>query len=170
VILISEIIWLLLLLILCSFAPGYYFIRKLPWSPLEKLCSSVGLSLILIYLASTAIYWVSAGWGGGGGPLYTTTTAFAVLAAVYSAEDIRRLGANNQVRKVLAGFALLLVWSLAILGTIRHYSGAAWSGDWLEHFQRSLFFLHHFPVETPIYPGYGLPARPPMMNLLSASF
>ena len=53
---------------------------------------------------------------------------------------------------------------------IRNYSGALWSGDWLEHFQRSLFFLHHFPKDTPIYGEYLLPARPPMMNVLAAFF
>jgi 4-amino-4-deoxy-L-arabinose transferase-like glycosyltransferase len=40
----------------------------------------------------------------------------------------------------------------------------------LEHFQRSLFFLHRFPADTPILGGYQLPARPPMMNVLEAFF
>ena len=56
------------------------------------------------------------------------------------------------------------------MATIRNYSGAAWFGDWLEHFQRSLFFLRHFPAGTTIMPGYALPARPPMMNVLAAFF
>jgi hypothetical protein len=34
---------LLLLLPVCSFAPGFFFIRKLRWNPLEKLCGSIGL-------------------------------------------------------------------------------------------------------------------------------
>src|ERR1019366_8454186 len=53
---------------------------------------------------------------------------------------------------------------------IRNYSGALWVGDWLEHFQRTLFFLRHFAKDTPIYGGYLLPARPPMMNVLAAFF
>ena len=57
-----------------------------------------------------------------------------------------------------------------MLAVIRNYSGALWSGDWLEHFQRSLFFLHHFAKDTPIYGEYLLPARPPMMNVLAAFF
>jgi len=59
---------------------------------------------------------------------------------------------------------------MVILAMIRHYSGLGWGGDWLEHFQRSLFFLHHFPANTPILGGYQLPARPPMMNVLAAFF
>jgi hypothetical protein len=53
---------------------------------------------------------------------------------------------------------------------IRNYSGLGWSGDWLEHFQRSLFFLDHFPDSTPVIGGYQLTARPPMMNVLAAFF
>ena len=64
----------------------------------------------------------------------------------------------------------LLVWTLLILAMIRNFSGAGWGGDWLEHFQRSLFFLLHFPVSTPITQGYQLPARPPAMNELAAFF
>ena len=47
---------LLALLLVCSFTPGFFFIRRLRWTPREKLCGSVGLSLILVYLAAWAIY------------------------------------------------------------------------------------------------------------------
>src|SRR6266508_2652826 len=40
-----EILLTLLLLVVCSFSPGYFFIRRLPWSGLEKLCGSIALSL-----------------------------------------------------------------------------------------------------------------------------
>jgi 4-amino-4-deoxy-L-arabinose transferase-like glycosyltransferase len=53
---------------------------------------------------------------------------------------------------------------------IRVYSGAGWIGDWLEHFQRCLFFLWRFPVHTTINTRYPLPARPPLMNVLGAFF
>ena len=41
----------LLSLIVCAFAPGFFLVRRLRWSPLEKLCGAVGLSLILVWLA-----------------------------------------------------------------------------------------------------------------------
>src|SRR5262249_28911751 len=43
-----------------------------------------------------------------------------------------------------------------------------WRGDWLEHFQRSLYFLNHFPLSTAIFGDYQLPARPPAMNVIAA--
>ena len=34
------------LLAVCSFTPGFFFVRRLRWTPLEKLCGSIGLSLV----------------------------------------------------------------------------------------------------------------------------
>jgi 4-amino-4-deoxy-L-arabinose transferase-like glycosyltransferase len=92
-----------------------------------------------------------------------------VLAWV-ARRDIGALLGIARVRRALAGFGFLTVWSFLVLAMIRVYSGCGWTADWLEHFQRSLFFLQRFPVQTVIYPGYQLPARPPLMNLLGAFF
>ena len=56
---------LLCLLLICSLAPGSYCVRKLPWSPLEKLSGGVGLSLVLLYLASWGVYCLSPRGAGG---------------------------------------------------------------------------------------------------------
>ena len=42
----------LAILAVCSFAPGFYFVRRFAWSGLEKLCGSIALSLILLWLAA----------------------------------------------------------------------------------------------------------------------
>jgi len=163
---------LLLLLPVCSFAPGFFFIRKLPWNPLEKLCGSIGLSLILLYLASWAIYCVGARDNGMRVhplPFVVVSLVCAAMAAVCW-NDIVRLLRAAQVKHALAGFGFLLLWTAVLTAIIRSFSGALWFGDWLEHFQRSLFFLQHFPAATRIFPGYDLPARPPMMNVLTAFF
>jgi len=163
---------LLLLLPVCSFAPGFFFIRKLRWNPLEKLCASIGLSLILVYLASWAIY--CAGARGNNMPVHRlpyfviTLVCAAMGAACW--KDIAGLLRSVEVKRALAAFGLLLLWTALLTAIIRNFSGAAWFGDWLEHFQRSLFFLQHFPADVEIFPGYALPARPPMMNVLTAFF
>jgi hypothetical protein len=163
---------LLILLPVCSFAPGFFFVRKLRWSPLEKLCGSIGLSLILLYLASWGIYCV----GARGNRMPVHAAPFVVISLVCAAmgaacwRDIVRLGRVTSVRRALAGYGFLLLWTALLMAIIRNYSGAAWFGDWLEHFLRTLFFLQHFPAGTPIFPGYAVPARPPMMNVLAAFF
>ena len=164
---------LLCLLLVCSFAPGFYCVRRLPWSPMEKLCGGIGFSLVLVYLAAWGIYCFSPQGPSGAA---VETGAFAVvslvcvLLGILARKDIRRLAGSLRVRRAAAGQAFLLLWAMVMLATIRHYSGLGWGGDWLEHFQRPLFFLHRFPLDTPILGGYRLPARPPMMNVLAAFF
>jgi 4-amino-4-deoxy-L-arabinose transferase-like glycosyltransferase len=157
---------LLSLLVVCSFLPGFYFLRRLRWSPLEKLCGAIGLSLILLYLVSTAFYWLDV----PGPAACWAVSAICLALGILARRDLVRLVSWRQARRVFSAFAFLLLWTLALLGMIRNYSGGPWSGDWVEHFQRTLFLLHHFPKDTPIYGGYQFPARPPMMNLLAAFF
>jgi hypothetical protein len=96
--------------------------------------------------------------------------ALCGVAAIVVARDAWRLFTGLRVRRALYGFLFLLAWTIIVLAIIRNYSGALWSGDWLEHFQRTLYFLHRFPTDTPVSGRYLLPARPPMMNMLAAFF
>ena len=165
--LVFELGLLLCLLLVCSLAPGFYCVRRLPWSPMEKLCGGVGLSLVLLYLASWGIYCF---FPRGAGGALVTVSLICVLLGILARQDLSRLLYSSRVRRAAAGQAFLLLWAMVMLAMIRHYSGLGWGGDWLEHFQRSLFFLHRFPTDTPILGGYKLPARPPMMNVLVAFF
>jgi 4-amino-4-deoxy-L-arabinose transferase-like glycosyltransferase len=154
--------WLLFLLPVGAFSPGFFFVRRLRWSPLEKLCGSVGLSLLLLYAAAFAIYVSRLPWAPASG----VVSAGCVVLGLLTLRDASRL----PVRQVVRGFGFLVAWTFAILLLLRNYSGGMWFGDWLEHFQRSLYFLHRFPQDTPIFLRYQLPARPPFMNLLAAFF
>ena len=93
-----------------------------------------------------------------------------LVLGILARQDLSRLLRSLRVRRVVLGFAFLLLWTVVMLAMIRNYSGLGWFADWLEHFQRSLFFLHRFPADTPIVMGYKLPARPPMMNVLTVFF
>ena len=171
--LLARIALLLLLPPVCGFSPGFFLLRRFRWNPLEKICGSIGLSLILLYLVSFAIYWVSP--PGDSGDLVWkaaawSTSAVCLVLAISALRDAARLARSRHVKRVLLCFLFLLIWTFAILSLIRTYSGGGWFGDWLEHFQRTLFFLHRLPPSTPIFPAYELPARPPMMNLLAAFF
>ncbi len=165
--LLLELLFALLLLAICSFAPGFVFVRRFAWSGLEKLCGSIALSLILLWLAVWCVYVLA--------PSLQTAAGYGIVAmccaaAIAVRRDARFLFQIPRVRRAVAGYGFLLAWTLLILSIVRVYTGAFWSGDWLEHFQRTLFFLHHFPTNTPIYLNYTLTARPPMMNVLAALF
>ena len=163
-----EILLAVALLVICGFAPGFFFIRHFRWSPMEKLCGSLGASFALIYLVFTAVYDLS--------PNEVPSKYFALVSAVFLAmgfaarRDVVRLFGSLRVRRSVTGFFFLLGWTILILALIRNYSGADWYGDWLEHFQRALFYLQHFPKDTPLVTGYALPARPPAMNEIAAFF
>jgi hypothetical protein len=152
-------------LALCAFAPGFFLVRRFRWTPLEKLTGAVCLSLMCVWLTAWALYVLAPG--------AATTGAAAIMAisAVLAAlawRDALRLFHNARVRQVLVGFGFLLVWTLVILAAIRHYSGGGWGGDWLEHFQRTLIYLHHLPTSTEVFGGYRIPSRPPLEHVISA--
>src|ERR1051326_1636878 len=158
---------LLVLLPVCSLAPGFVLVRKLRWSPMEKLCGAIALSLTLLYLINWAVYCLY--------PANAARSAWIIVAicaglAVVAHRDIARAFRARRVRRAAMGYGFLLLWTLIILAMIRNYSGLGWGSDWLEHFQRTLFFLHRFPVNTPIVSDYQVPSRPPMMNVLAAFF
>jgi hypothetical protein len=165
--LLLQLALLLCLLLVCSLAPGFYCVRRLPWSPMEKLSGGIALSLVLLYLASWGIYCFIPRETGGA---FAAVSLICALLGILARKDLSALLRSVRVRRALSGQAFLLLWAMVILAMIRHYSGLGWGGDWLEHFQRSLFFLHRFPADTPILGGYKLPARPPMMNVLAAFF
>ena len=158
---------LLAALLLCSFFPGFFVVRRLRWTPLEKLCGSIGLSLILIYLGTWAVYCVGP---RNERPAFWAIAAIAAALGAVSWRDAVKFFRSFRIRQAMLGFGFLLAWTFTMLLIIRVYSGATWSGDWYEHFQRSLFFLNRLPLNVKIIGEYALPARPPMQNVLAAFF
>src|SRR4051794_3586545 len=156
-----------LLLLLCSFFPGFFFVRRLRWAPLEKLSGSIGLSLILVYLGAWGAYCLGP---KDQRPVYWAIAGASALLAALSARDLLSFFRSFRIRQALLSFMFLLPWTLTMLSIIRVYNGAGWAADWAEHFQRSLFFLHRFPTATQFIEIYDLPARPPMQNVLAAMF
>jgi hypothetical protein len=155
---------LLLIPLVLAFAigPGLVFVRRLRWAPLEKIAGAIALSLILIFVLAFAVYVTgapkSAYWG-----------IFAVLAAltIASARDFWKLAGHRGPRTALAAFAGLVAWTLGAQALIRHYSGADWCCDWVEHYQRSRFFLDRWPADFLFIGRYPLTGRPPFMNVVA---
>jgi hypothetical protein len=163
---------LIAILCVCCFAPGFFFIRRLRLTPLEKVCASVGLSIIILYFDAFIVF-VGGGPGTGArmsAAPFIVSSILSLVAVITVQQDLFRLVRSFRVKRVLFGYGFLLIWTAAILAMIRVYSGAHWSGDWQEHFHRTLFFLQRLPIDTVFGDVYSLPARPPMMNVVASFF
>lgn len=162
---IVQLTLLIALMLVCTIGPGLIIARPLRLSPMEKLCVAPALSFMAIYLLATGIYISGISWHWA----YVGSLA-SLLMLLISWKDLRQLLANHAVRRTLAGFGILFLWLLLLLLTVRTYSGGRWSGDWIEHYDRTQFFLHRYPLNHLFIGLYLLPARPPMMNLIAAFF
>jgi 4-amino-4-deoxy-L-arabinose transferase-like glycosyltransferase len=147
-----------------SIGPGFFFLRRTRWNPLEKICGSIALSLLIVGGLSFAVY-VSGlpSWG------YYGITAI-VAGMTLAGADAWGLTRGHYVRRTAAAFGLLVIWTLGLQALIRHYSGGDWCCDWVEHYQRSLFFLERWPRDFRFIDRYPLTTRPPLMNLVCAYF
>jgi hypothetical protein len=140
--------------------PGFLFTHRLRAAPLERLLAAVLFSCIGAYLVTFALYLlnVPAIWFG----LWAVA---GLAAAVLLRREWRAFGRDAEVRACLGPWAVVTTWILGALALIHHYSGGAWAGDWIEHYQRALFFLNHWPLNVRFLNLYALPARPPLANL-----
>jgi hypothetical protein len=162
--LLAPMLLAILLPVLCL-GPGFFVLRHIRLNSSEKLCASIGLSVFLIYVAATAIYLANLSWAW-----CWLASAAGFALTVLSWPQLVRLLSKKNIQRQLGGFGLLLVTGFLMLCLIQHYSGGAWAGDWLEHYQRAQFFRNRQPLETLFIQQYPLPARPPLMNLVAAYF
>ena len=160
-----QFICLIGVLLATSIGPGLLIVRHFRWSAPERLCAAIAASLVLLYLATGLTYCLglpqSSYW-------LISLASLAALAA--GRTELCTLARDRRVRAMVIGFALLFGWMLLLLAMVRSYSGGAWVHDWLEHYQRSVFFLERQPRDTLFGFVYPLPARPPFMNLLGAFY
>jgi len=150
---------------LSFFGPGFFLVRKTSWSVEEKAAASIALSLLFLYLASFLVFTL-----GLPAAFHDGILVLCTLLTFACGQDLLRFLRSREARSLLGWFGMLCLWTLALLGLIRNYSGATWYLDWFEHFRRSLFFLGGQPYDIVFEMNYTIPARPPLMNVLCAHF
>jgi hypothetical protein len=157
-----------LAVLLCAAAvvgPGALLLRSVAGDrlrPAEFLVGSVGLSLLLVYGATWTIYLLDAPRTA-----HSVVAAVNVLALLGCLPVLRDLfSSSKELRRMLASWGLFSAFSLVLLALVRSHSGGGWEGDWLEHYQRALFFLDHGAHDTNFLEIWPLPSRPPLMNLI----
>jgi len=132
----------------------------------EKIALAPGVALVVLYLAAFAIY-----------VFRLPALCFLLLPAAAGAGFVWRRHAivaalrDPGTRSLLGAYAIWSGWALGFLALVRCYFGigAGATGDWLEHYQRTGFFLGHWPLDYRFIWLYSLPARPPLSNLATGA-
>ena len=162
---IADTLVCLLLVLGVAFGLSRPFIDRFRLSPAETVVAGAALSLIAAWAFAWAVF-VS------GCPVWVDG-ALPLLACVFLVAGRRRLPGlfNDPLARDLLGAQLLVTgWCVSWLSFVRNHSGGAWTGDWVEHWERARFFLRELPQDYLFYGIYQLPARPPLANVLTGAF
>lgn len=149
---------------LAIFGAGAALAPSGPREPLRRLCAGVAIALGGYFLL---------GFGGFALGLSNPTTALIigsliVLTLVARRTQLTALLSDPDVRQFALGWLLFAGWILGLLGLVSNYSGGGWAVDWVEHWQRTQFFVERQPIDTQFANIYPLTARPPLVNMLVA--
>ncbi len=150
--------------ILCFTALGLPLAARLrTFAPLERLAAAAGGVMVVLYLASFFVYLTGVSWS------WLWLLPWAGIAWLWiDRSRLTPLLENKDVRSVLAGWLFIALWCLGLQILIFSYSGAGWSLDWYEHYDRACFFIHRWPLDHIFIARNSLPARPPLANLVVA--
>ena len=162
-----ELIWCVVLFGVLVFGIGLPLTAGLSLRAEERIALAPGAALILIYLAAFAIY-------ASGAPAwcFALLPAAALAGWAWRYREVAAMVREPDVRRLLGAYGIWTGWGLGFLGLIRCYYGAGSgaAGDWVEHFQRTLFFLGRWPLDYRFFWQYPLTARPPLANLTTGAF
>ena len=155
----------LLLVLGVAFGLSRPVVDRMGLSPAEGLVAGAALSLIGAWGIAWAVF-----IAGATPSAYWLVAAAALAGLAAGRRGVRGLAADPAARDLAAGQLMVTAWCVAWLSFVRNYSGGAWLGDWLEHWQRAHYFLREWPRERLFFDIYQLPARPPLSNVLTAAF
>jgi len=162
---IAETLACLLLVLVVAAGLSRPVADRLGLRPAEALVAGALLSLVAAWALDWAVFVTSC-------PLWAYWAAPALSAALLVAgrRGFARLLADPDARTLAAGQLLVTGWCVGLLSFIRNHSGGAWTGDALEHWERTLYYLRLWGHDSPFIGIYALPARPPLANVLVAGF
>jgi hypothetical protein len=153
------------LFLVCLVGPSLALAPRIRAEPLEALVVAIGVSLVLLYAATFAIYQLGCPDAG------YVVVGLCAAAGGAGISASRPVIVDPDLRRAAGALAIVVGVGLLELSTIRNFAGGGWAGDWLEHYQRAMFLLERASLRTKFLDArYILPARPPLMNLLTALF
>lgn len=144
---------------------GWPLASRCGLTPLETLLATTAFSLLGMFCFAWAVYVFAlpprVWWG---------LPVAAVVGLATNVRGLVSLARDAEVRTLGLAQALVTACCLGWLGLVSSYSGGGWAGDWIEHWERTRFFLEHGSLETKFLGMYLLPARPPLANVVTGAW
>ncbi|MEY4489415.1 MAG: hypothetical protein RIQ79_1923, partial [Verrucomicrobiota bacterium] len=161
----TTLIWDLAVFILLVFGAALLIAplwKKL--SPAEAFTAGIGSSLFLIFLTGFTVHVT-----GVPRALWWALPVLLVTSLLAGRHRLKPFLQDKELRKLGGAWMIFAVWTIGLLGFVLIYSGGSWCSDWLEHYERALFFLHGGEAGRHFYKNlYSLSARPPLANVVTA--
>lgn len=129
-----------------------------------RFCVGVAFGLGAQFLIGFALF--AAGVSNRAAAIAIAVTL--VAAVVVRRRAIPAILRDQETRRILVAWLLFAGWSIGLLALVKTYSGGGWAVDWVEHWQRTRFFMERMPADTLFANVYPLTARPPLVNRVLA--
>lgn len=153
------------LFLLTVFGLAWPLAARLTLPPLEQMLASAGLSVLGIFLFGWIVY-----LGGLPADAFWVLPIVAAVGFLSHLREFAVVARDPAARTLFAFYLIVTLWGVGWLGTVSTYAGGGWSGDWFEHWERSRFFLERWPLDRTFLIIYPLPARPPLVNVVTGAF
>lgn len=153
------------LFLLTIFGLGWPLAARLALSPPEQMLASAGSSVLGIFIFGWIVY-----LGGLPADAFWLLPILAAVGLFSHLGEFGTVARDPATRTLFALYLIVTLWCVGWLGTVSTYAGGGWSGDWFEHWERSRFFLERWPLDRTFLIIYPLPARPPLINVVTGAF
>jgi len=143
---------------------GLPVVRALRIAPADRPMVAVLSGIVLAGLLGEALH-----LAGASTPFWRLPALLAGIGWVYAWREITAWSRHPASRIAVRNWLVVSAGSLLALGVIRTYSGGDWIGDWVGHYHRAHYFLHPDPADAWIFDYDPFAARPPLLNLATAT-
>jgi len=132
----------------------------------EKFCLSFFITLVALYLLCFGSFIMLTD------PIlsYRIILLGICVSTIASYRIIKAFFSDRAERSLFLAGLFMLLWLVGFQGLLRVYGGGGWQGDWVEHYERGMFFLGGVSLNYKFIGRYALPARPPLFNVITAFF
>ena len=132
----------------------------------EKFCLSFFITLVSLYLLCFGSFVLTKN------PVlsYRIILLGILVFTIARYRIVKALIFDRAERALFLAGLFMLLWLVGFQGLLRLYGGGGWQGDWVEHYERGMFFLGSVPLNYKFIGIYPLPARPPLFNVITAFF